>query len=509
MVSHQQGWEQAMRTLSKSKLLAYRQCPKRVWLEIHRPELRQDSPDSQQRFAAGHHVGEVARAFYDPEQTGALIDVHDIGYDEALRRTQTLLAGQQPIFEAAFKANGAFALADVLLPDENGDGIAWRMVEIKSSTEVKDYHRDDVAIQTFVARASGAPISRVALGYINRTWVCPGDGRYEGLFVEADLTVEAGTRAPEVEAWIHAAQGIVAASEPPTIRTGRQCREPYECGFLAHCRSLEPTPEHPVEWLPRRSKAIKRAIETDGVIEMAALPDELLTDIQIRVRDCTLSGTVYFDQAGAQAALQDHGLPAYFLDFETIAFVIPEWKGFRPNQIAPFQFSVHRVGEDEAISKADFLELSGSDPSAACAAALVATCGTSGPVYVYNQAFEKRVLKELAERVPWHAEGLMAIHDRVVDLLPVARDHYYHPSQQGSWSIKRVLPAIFPELRYDDLDGVKDGGMAMAAYLEAANPATSEDRRQAIESQLTKYCELDTLATVKLWAFFLGRDLKE
>ena len=153
-----------MRTLSKSKLLAYRQCPKRVWLEVHQPELRQDSPDSRQRFAAGHRVGAVAQQVYDPEGQGTLIEPKVTGYDEALRLTQAHLASRQPLFEAAFQASGAFAMADVLLPD----GDAWRMVEIKSATSVKDYHRDDVAVQAYVAKAAGVPVSRVALGHIDR-----------------------------------------------------------------------------------------------------------------------------------------------------------------------------------------------------------------------------------------------------------------------------------------------------------------------------------------------------
>jgi hypothetical protein len=494
-----------MRTLSKSKLLAYRQCPKRVWLEVHQPELRQDSPESQQRSAAGHRVGAVAQQVYDPEGRGTLIEPKVIGYDEALRLTQAHLASRQPLFEAAFQANGAFAMADVLLPD----GDAWRMVEIKSATSVKDYHRDDVAVQAYVAKAAGVPISRVALGHIDSTWVYAGDDRYDGLFVEADLTDEARARESEVAGWVQDAQRIVAKPSAPELRTGRHCREPYECGFFAHCRSREPVPTHPAEWLPHPTKPLSHLIDVEGVTEMVQIPDEVLTERQRRVRDCTLSGEPFFDQAGATAALASHGLPAYFLDFETISHVVPVWKGFRPNQIAAFQFSVHRVGEDGAITKEGFLDLSGDDPSEACAAALVATCGSTGPVYVYNQAFEKRVLKELAERVPTHAEGLMRIHDRVVDLLPVARDHYYHPSQQGSWSIKVVLPAVFPELRYEDLDGVKDGGMAMTAYLEATDPKTTEERRDAIAAELTRYCALDTWATVKLWAFFLGRELQE
>ena len=92
-----------------------------------------------------------------------------------------------------------------------------------------------------------------------------------------------------------------------------------------------------------------------------------------------------------------------------------------------------------------------------------------------------------------------------VDLLPIARERYYHPSQQGSWSIKKVLPAVVPELRYDALDGVQDGGLAMEAFLEAIHPDTNPERKNQIEQQLLAYCKLDTYAMVRLWQVFSDR----
>ena len=137
-----------MRPLSKSKLLAFRQCPKRLWLEVHQPELRADSGPTHASFATGHQVGDIARQLYDPQAQGTLIDPLAEGFDAAFARTQHLLThSRQPIFEAGFRAGGALAFADVLLPSDEGDQLGWRMVEVKSSTSIKDYHRDDAAIQ--------------------------------------------------------------------------------------------------------------------------------------------------------------------------------------------------------------------------------------------------------------------------------------------------------------------------------------------------------------------------
>jgi hypothetical protein len=498
-----------MRTLSKSKLLAYRQCPKRLWLEVHRPELRADSTATQASFAVGHQVGDIARRLYDPKSKGVLIDPQADGFDAAFARTQELLKSAQPIFEAGFRAEGALALADVMLPVRKGGKLGWRMVEVKSSTSVKDYHRDDAAVQSLIARSSGVLLTGIALAHIDSNWVYPGNEDYNGLLLENDLTDEVFGRSEEVRSWISDAQQIVAKKREPGAATGKQCGNPYECGFLAYCQSQEPQAEQPIKWLPGRlSNGLQAHIEAHGLIELRDVPDTLLNDKQKRVKAVTLSGEPFFDQSAAAQALAPHKLPAYFLDFETIQFAVPIWKGTRPYQQIPFQFSLHRLSRTGKIEQQAFLDLTGSDPSKAFAEALISACGERGPIFVYNAGFETTRIRELSERFPRLARHLLALNERVVDLLPVARDHYYHPSQQGSWSIKAVLPALCPDLNYDNLEGVQNGGMAMGAFMEALEPSTSKARKAEIEQQLLAYCALDTYAMVRLWSIFSNSALK-
>ncbi len=497
-----------MRTFSKSKLLALRQCRKRLWLEIHRPELRKDSAATHIGFQIGHQVGDIARRIYDPEGLGAVIDVQSEGFARAFERSAQLLGTAQAIFEAGFSAGGALAFADVMLPEQHGGQQVWRMVEVKSSTSVKDYHRDDVAVQAFVARSAGVALQSIALAHIDSSWTYPGNGDYSGLLRENDLTLEAFSRTEEVKAWIAQAQLVSASLVEPAIETGAHCDAPFACGFYDYCSRDKPKPQYPVYWLPYIG-AKARALATQGVIDLRGVPDDLLNTRQQRVKNHTLANTVFFDAAGAAADLAVHRLPAYFLDFETIQFSVPIWKGTRPYQQNTFQFSLHTLSESGQLDHTDFLDLSGNDPSEPFAQALIAACGEQGPVYVYNAGFETARMNELAIRHPRFSVALLAINARVVDLLPIARERYYHPSQQGSWSIKKVLPAVVPELRYDALDGVQDGGMAMEAFLEAIHPDTCTARKNQIEQQLLAYCKLDTYAMVRLWQVFAGRtDLK-
>lgn len=231
----------------------------------------------------------------------------------------------------------------------------------------------------------------------------------------------------------------------------------------------------------------------------------MLNDKQRRVKTAALTSKLFFDSKGAAKALEPHKLPAYFMDFETTQFAVPIWQGTRPYQHIPFQFSVHRLSRTGKLEHKSFLDLSGADPSLSFAKALLKACGDKGPVFAYYASFEELRILDLAVRFPRLAAGLKALAERIIDLFPVARDHYYHPAQEGSWSIKAVLPSIAPDLRYDDLEGVQDGGMAMAAFQEAISPDTTKIRKAEIEDQLLEYCHLDTYAMVRLWQFFSGR----
>lgn len=489
------------RVLSKSKILSFLQCPKRLWLEVHQPDLIEESAAMEQRFAAGHAVGEVARRLYDPDGKGVLIDVQTEGFNAAFARSQELLGKNQPIFEAGFAAEGALAFADILLPAKKAGKKVWHMVEVKSSGSLKDYHRTDAAIQTFIARKAGVPLASVALAHVDTQWVYPGEDDYSGLLVEHDLTDEAMGMEPEVREWIQEAQSVIRKRNEPERQTGSHCSDPFECPFLDHCQESELQSEYPVQWLPNlRTKAVRELV-ANGAADMREIPDDLLNESQRRVKQATLSGKPYFDAKGASEVLSKFPLPAYFMDFETISFALPRWKGTRPYQQVPFQFSLHYMTEPDKLEHHEFLDLSGNDPSRDFAEVLITACGTSGPIFVYNQGFENRIIKDLAVSMKDLKPALDKISERLVDLHPITRDHYYHPSQQGSWSIKAVLPAITGK-GYDSLDGVSDGGMAMEAYLEATNPETLPERKAQIEQQLRQYCQLDTKAMVDVWIKF-------
>lgn len=300
------------------------------------------------------------------------------------------------------------------------------------------------------------------------------------------------------------AQAIAVLPEALAIEPGPQCHHPFRSLFYSHCIVEEAMPDYPLTSFYRLGAAGIEKLEAQGYQSVSDVPAEQLGFLNQRIRECTLSGEAFFDQKGAAADLGKFRGAPRFLDFETIAFAVPIWAESRPHQQLPFQFSLHARARSGAVTHHQFLDTSGNDPRETMVRALVETCGKSGPIFAYNAPFERRVIELLIAFSPEYEEELRGILHRIEDLLPVARANYYHPSQHGSWSLKCVLPALCPDLNYGNLAEVQDGGLAQQAYLEAAHHETTPDRKAEIRKQLLAYCQLDTLALVRIWEIFTG-----
>jgi hypothetical protein len=481
--------------LSKSRLMSFRQCPRKLWLEKHRPELAGEVPGQAAVFALGHEVGDLARQLYDTGG-GILID-YDDGLKAAMQRTREVLAQRSlaPVFEATFERNGLLVRADVLERSPAGT----RLVEVKASTSVKPEHVVDCAIQSWVLDGTNAATRSVALAHVDNRYTYRGGGDYSGLLKEQDLSAEIVPPKEQVPSWLRTARRVLAGDEPAAA-IGTRCWTPYECPFQSHCWKKA---EHSILELPGIGRRLDQLL-AEGHYELEALPEALLTTAdQRRVWKAVRRQTPELS-LGARQELRSLGFPRYYLDFETIASAVPRWAGTRPYQQLPFQWSLHVEDARGGLEHAEFLDLSGDMPLRAAAQALLAATGPKGPVFMYTP-FERTCLKTLGDFCPELREGLEALAERLVDLLPIARRHYYHPAMQGSWSIKKLLPTIAPELDYARLGEIQDGGAAQQAYVEAIAPTTPAARLAEIRRQLLAYCAQDTMAMVTLARYLEGR----
>ena len=479
-------------SLSKSKILLHRQCPKRLWLQVHKPELAEVDPAAEARFRDGNKVGDVARQLYPG---GDFIDT--LNRKEALTRTAAALeSGHKPIFEAAFLHNDVLVRADLLVPEASG----YRLVEVKSSTSVKDYHLEDITVQTWVIQQAGLVPSRCMVAHIDNSFVYPGNGNYQDLLKEESVDLEVRDMITEVPDWIAAAQSTLECSEEPGVAPGDQCSHPFACDFANYCSPPETDVAFPVEILPY-GKKIAEQLRAEGYRDLRDVPEEKFFNLKhIRIHRVTKSGKAELDQEAIDA-VRELPYPRYYLDFETIAFAVPIWAGTSPYKQIPFQWSCHIEHADGSLTHKEFLDISGDDPRRAFAESLIETLDNSGPIIVYNAPFEGSRMKELAEAFPDLAPALLAAVERLFDLLPLARNHYYHPDMKGSWSIKAVLPTIAPELDYSNLT-VSHGGMAQGAYLNLIGNELSGVEKTELKKALLAYCEQDTLAMVRISSKF-------
>lgn len=479
--------------LSKSRIQSGRQCHKRLWLELHLPKASQWSTSAQARLDEGTRFGDLARELLGG---GVLVSADHFHAAEALAETAALLARPRVevpmLFEPAFAYQGVRVRVDGFQRDEGED----TLIEVKSTTSVKAEHVWDCAIQTWVARGAGRNVTRILHGHVDTGFTYRAEGDYRGLLKLVDITAEVEALLPQIAEIVEQLKGI-AVGPMPNLGTGNACFVPYECPFLGHCRASEPAgPEFPLELLPRGQGVIGRLAEL-GYSDLCTVPDEELANpIHQRVAQATRTG-VPFVSSELRQLLADIAFPRSYLDFETITFVVPRWLGTRPFQQLPFQFSLHTESIDGQIRHDAFLDISGQSPLLGFVERLLEVIAESGPVIVWNQAFEATRLRELANLFPQYASSLMSIVGRMVDLLPIYRRHYYHRDMRGSWSIKSVLPTVAPELDYSTLD-VADGGEAQSAYLKAMDLKTSEEERVQLRAQMLEYCQRDTFAMVRL-----------
>lgn len=482
--------------LSKSRIMSSLQCLKRVHLEVHRRDLAQYSAATEAAFETGHEVGNIAIRLLGGGN-GTYIDYAGGSFAPALKHTRTLLNSlfREPIYEATLEFDGVLVREDILLPD----GGSWRIIEVKASTKLKPEHLNDCAVQVWVHRNAGIPLSRITLAHVDNQFIYPGDDDYQGLFVETDVTDEVAALQPAVPVWVGQARQAVAGPMPE-VPVGQHCTSPYECPFIAFCWPGDAV--FPVSGLGGGRKKLGQWVMA-GYRDIRDVPaSEMSSEIQLRIRRITATGKPEL-LPGARQFTDALAWPRFYLDFETVAPAVPRWAGTRPYEVLPFQWSCHIERSDTEPEHAEFLDLSGEAPMRRLAEALIEVLEAAGPVLMYTD-YERRVIESLAVRFPDLSGPLGAIMARLVDLHPVTKANYYHPDMLGSWSIKAVLPTIAPEMDYAKLGDIHQGTAASAAYFEAIAPDTPAGRKEEIRRQLLRYCKHDTEAMLRLVRFFEG-----
>jgi len=491
-----------MLSLSKSKYCGLWQCPKIAWLNKYKPEVMEVSPALQDRMDTGNVVGDLAMGLF-----GDFVEVTSVKEDgridiaTMIKRTQDEMAkGTNVICEASFSYNGLYCAVDILRKEDNG----WSIYEVKSSTSAeKDVYTADVAYQKYVLEHCGVTLCHVYLVCINNEYIFDGSLDIHQLFKITDITAPVALEQRNIEANIFIGERILNNPNEPDIDIAERCMNPYSCAYWNYCTRHVPTPS--VFDLYRMQFKKKLEYYHKGVVryEDLILDPDMTNPMRLRQLEFALENKgAYVNKAGIRDFLDTLSFPLYFLDFETMQLVIPQFVGTRPYEQIPFQYSLHYIEyKGGPLLHKEFLAESGEDPRRAIAEALCRDIPRNVCVTAYNKAFECTRLKELAEQFPDLADHLLNIRDNMKDfLVPFQSGYYYNKAMGGSFSIKSVLPALFPgdpALDYHNLEGVHNGGEAMNLFprIKDLSPAEQAKARH----DLLKYCELDTYAMVKVW----------
>lgn len=478
---------EAMR-LSKSRYMAGAQCVKQLWWRVHEPDAPELRPGEalQAIFDEGTRIGEAARKRFPG---GVLVDRPHHATAERLADTEEALrSGAPAVFEASFFADDVFVAVDVLERVHGG----FVLVEVKSGTKLKDEHVDDVSIQLHVLRRSGLDVGRAEVMFLNRQCRHPD---LSNLFVRRGVTAQAEDRVERVPARVREMLGALAG-QLPEVPVGDHCFKPWRCPFMARC--WKAAPEHHVSTLYRMRRRAP-TLEAQGFVTLHDLPRDLaLSPVAARQVRAVQDGAVVVEP-GLGAALDRFERPLACLDFETVQPPIPRWPGCRPYDGIPVQMSCHVEDAAGELAHHAWLAETGADPRPGIARALIAACAGARTILAYNAAFERQCVRHLIEAVPELASPLGEVDARILDLLPVVRDHVYHPAFAGRFSLKSVLPALVPSLAYDDL-AVTGGALASMRWgrlLFDAESLAPEDRDR-MRGELAAYGERDTLGMVHL-----------
>lgn len=478
--------------LSKSKFLSALQCHKRLYLEVHHPSLA-TAPDAatQLMLDMGTEIGELARNRFPG---GILITAGHRQTEAALAQTAALIQDLSvpAIFEAAFLQGGVLIRADVLerVLTEEGEPCGWRLIEVKSSTRVKDVHLNDLAVQSEVILAAGLKLVFVGLMHINTDYLYRG-GVIDlmQLFTIQDLSEEVALRRATVPELVSTMNRMLLQTQPPAIEPDRHCHIPYDCPFWEHC-----TKDKPARWIHHLpgSKQVVDQLTQQGVTTIDEIPaDAKLSPVQRRVK-----ANVEWVSEKLGSVLDAVQYPVHHLDFETVMLAVPRFSGTRPYQAIPVQWSNHIEQESGELVHRQFLHNEPTEPRKRWAESLIESLGDSGSICVYS-AYEEAMIRQFVEAFPEFRSAFNSIIKRLWDLHPVIKDHYYHPAFGGSYSMKSVLPAMVPALAYDDLV-IKEGGQAASEYYRMVFVETDWVERATIEEALLRYCARDTLAMVEL-----------
>jgi hypothetical protein len=488
--------------LSKSDYMLFLKHPAWLWIKKHAKHLLPPVDHAlQARFDEGHAFEPYAEALF-PDLVR--LGFSDFASYRALTNltSETWQEGVKAVAQGRYEAGPITCITDIVSRD--GDG--YVLTEIKSGTSAKPEHTFDLAFQRVVLERAGLPISRCEVAHVNRDYVRDGQIDPKDLVAITDITEAVENQIANTRTWIDQALSAARSKTMPDPSPERARLKSYD-EWLEIREKLDPTlaPDS-IHRLPFINAKQASALIEAGITSIDAIDDpSVLGKSTRRYMAARAQGSRTIDRDALDRFLGEIVYPVYYFDYETSQSLLPPWDGIRPYQQVPFQYSLHIQREPGGdIEHREYLHRDESNPMPALLDRLREDVGVVGSVLVWYEPFEKSRNTEMAAAFPEHAAFLTDLNERVIDLMkPFADETITDPAFMGSASIKKVLPALVPELAYDDLD-IQEGLSASRLWKDVTliNPEAFE--RDKIYADLVDYCTRDTWAMVAIHRVLMG-----
>jgi CRISPR/Cas system-associated exonuclease Cas4 (RecB family) len=479
-----------MTLLTKSLYLNGLKCPRLLWITVNAKEtLPKAGEAAQSIFAQGKLIGDMAKKLF-PKGIEIKADYRDLVESDKLSRESLNL--RKPLFEAGFIADEIYSRADILLPVGKNE---WDIVEVKSSTSIKEENIHDVSFQKHCYEKAGLKIRKCFLMHVNSNYIRKGKINLKKLFVIDDVTGKVNEAIVGIEDRIKEMLKVINSKTAPPVIISKNCNKFRECPLKEYCFGKMSLTNI---FNLRGAAAAAFELYDTGVENIEDIPEDYeLNAKQLIQHKCAKSGQPCINKEKIKEFLKTFQYPLYFMDFETFATAVPLFNGLKPYQPIPFQFSVHLIEKESAkMQHFSFIAEGSNDPRKQFLEELKKVLGDKGSIVVYHQSFEIGRLQELGKMFPKNKKWVDSILKRIVDLIvPFNNFYYYNNKQQGSASLKYVLPALVGK-GYEGMS-IAGGEMASLKYLYATHGSfdgkkASAEEVKKIRKDLEAYCGLDT-----------------
>lgn len=470
-----------------------------MWLKKHdKRKLPEIDENTQAIFDAGHLFEKYAEQLFPGGVTlGFDTDNFDTYLSLPARTKKALDTGATTIFQGRFESEKITCICDVIV---KVDDKTLDLYEIKSSTKAKLLHEHDLAFQMVVLESCGYTVRNIKVMHANNTYIRQGDIDVHQLVVTEDMTDIVKEKREDTKDHITQALAVMESLTIPDISPSHVKFQSMG-EWLSIYKTLVSVPQGSIYDLCRLNEKLTEELEDRKISMISDIP----VDIKLHPRQkmqvrATKENKVLIQGTDIKQFLSQFIFPLYFLDYETLANVVPEFDGFHSYQQIPFQYSLHIMDTPGGeLQHVGYLHKEKSNPVPALSKSLASHIGPVGTVIVWHESFEKGRNVEMGELLPEFHAFYRNVNERVLDLkTPFSEGWYIHKDFLGSASIKDVLPVLVPELSYAALD-IHEGTSAQRIWMETVLEGEHASEQAKIFQNLDDYCTLDTLAMVRIY----------